>query len=175
MTMGGRPRDGHGKFVMPADSVERDAQAFRMRGEGKTLAEIAIALEYSSTQACHAALKRHLEKHIAPAADEYRAVIDARLDRMYREVMRVLEATHYVVNAGTVVFFGDCECDDGQRLAGLCKHAKPLLDDSPVLAAVDRLLKIEDQRSRLFGLNAPVKHEVSVSEVTVKVEGADDV
>lgn len=176
MTMGNSgPRDGHGKFVLTAESMERDAQAFRMRGEGKTLAEITIALGYSSSQACHQALKRHLEKHIAPAADEYRAVIDARLDRMYREVMRVLEATHYVISNGTVVFFGECKCDDGQRLAGLCAHAKPLTDDAPVLASVDRLLKIEAQRAKLFGLNAPVKHEVSVSQVTVKVEGADDV
>lgn len=169
------PRDGNGTFVPPADAPERDAQAFRMRADGKTLAEIRTALGFSSPQHASKALKRHVERIVTPAADEYRKLIDERLDRMYREVMRVLEATHYVVNAGTVVFFGDCDCPDGSKLSGLCGHAKPLKDDSPVLSAVDRLLKIEAQRSRLFGLDAPVKHDVSVSQVTVKVQGADDV
>lgn len=169
------PRDGSGRFVPSAESAERDAQAFRLRADGKTYTEIAIALGFSSDTHVTKALKRHLDRIVKPAADEYRATIDARLDRMYRETMRVLEATHYVVNAGTVVFFGDCDCPEGSKLSGLCDHAKPLKDDSPVLAAVDRLLKIEAQRSKLYGLDAPVKHDVSVSQVTVKVEGADDV
>lgn len=146
-----------------------------MRADGKTLAEIAVALGYSTPTHVSVSLKRHVDRIVTPAADDYRKLIDERLDRMYRETMRVLEATHYVVSNGTVVFFGDCDCDDGQRLAGLCAHARPLRNSSPVLAAIEQLRKIEAQRSKLYGLDAPVKHDVSVSQVTVKVEGADDV
>ena len=174
--MGNRgPRDGKGKYVPRPDSEERDAEAFRMRTRACTLAEIQVALGYSSPQHVSTALKRHIERRVGPAADEYRAVMDAQLDHMYREVTRVLETTHYKVNNGTVVYFNDdeCQCQSWER--GSCSHAKPLLDDSPVLAAVDRLVKIQESRRKLYGLDAPVKHDVSVSSVTVRVEGADDV
>jgi hypothetical protein len=37
----------------------------------------------------------------------------------------------------------------------------PIIDDAPVLAAIDRLVKIEDRMSKLLGLDAPVQSEVS--------------
>ena len=38
---------------------------------------------------------------------------------------------------------------------------RELLDDGPVLQAVDRLLKIADRRAKLLGLDAPKRVEVS--------------
>jgi hypothetical protein len=38
----------------------------------------------------------------------------------------------------------------------------PLLDDAPVLAAVDRLLKVQERRAKLLGLDVPVKRQVEV-------------
>lgn len=174
VTMGNRgPRDGTGKFAPTPDSEERDAEAFRMRTRACTLAEIQIALGYSSPQHVSTALNRHIARRVGPAADEYRAVMDEQLEHMYREVIRVLETTHYKVNNGVVVHatLDKCGCPAWET----CPHAKPLLDDSPVLAAVDRLIKIQESRRKLYGLDAPVKHDVSVSSVTVRVEGADDV
>ena len=36
----------------------------------------------------------------------------------------------------------------------------PVEDDSPVMKAIDGLLKVADRRAKLLGLNAPTKHEV---------------
>jgi hypothetical protein len=36
----------------------------------------------------------------------------------------------------------------------------PIEDDSPVMKAIDGLLKVADRRAKLLGLNAPTKHEV---------------
>lgn len=145
-----------------------------MRSEGKTLNEIALALSYSNATHVSVSLRRHVDRIVKPAAEEYRALMDERLDRMRRETMRVLEATHYKVSDGRVIYHAPCDCPQvlyGER----CQHWKPLEDDSPVLAAVDRLLKIEERQARLHGLDAPVKQRVEVANVTVKVEGADDV
>ncbi len=37
---------------------------------------------------------------------------------------------------------------------------EPLRDRAPVLAAIDRLLKIEERRAKLLGLDAPVRAEL---------------
>jgi len=161
-----------GAYAPKPDAPERDAQAFEMRAMGKTLEEIAIALSYYDRSHVRRALDRHLERRVAPAADEYRAALDARRERMRRECWRVLEAAHYKVNNGVIIQYADCKCPP---YATDCTHAKPLLDDSPVLAAIDRLRKLDEDERRMYGLDAPVKHDVSVSSVTVKVQGADDV
>ena len=166
------PRDGAGRFVPGPDTPERDAQAFEMKSMGRTLQEIAIALNYADSSHVSKAFKRHLDRIVKPAADEYRAQLDARRERMRRECWRVLEAAHYKVNNGVVVHYTDCDCPP---YATDCPHSKPLLDDSPVLAAIDRLRKLDEDERKLYGLDAPVKHDVSVSQVTVKVQGADDV
>lgn len=170
-----RKRSPQGRYVPGPDTLERDAEAFRMRSDGKTLNEIAIAKGFVDASHVRKALARHLDRVVTPAADEYRKLMDDQLDQMQRAVMRVLETTHYKVNNGTVVYYGgdECQCQPWER--DTCGHAKPLLDDSPVLAAVDRLVKIQESRRKLYGLDAPVKHDVSVSSVTVRVEGADDV
>ena len=145
-----------------------------MKSRGCTLAEIQLALGYGSTAHVATALKRHVEKRVAPAADEYRALMDSQLDHMYREVMRVLETTHYKVSDGRVIYHAPCDCPQG-LYGDRCPHWKPLVDDAPVLSSVDRLLKIQESRRKLYGLDAPVKQSVEVTNVTVKVEGADDV
>lgn len=155
-------------------SDERDAEAFRMKTRAATLEEIVIALGYSSPSHVRTAIRRHLERRVAPAADEYRALMDEQLDHMYREVSRVLETTHYKVSDGRVIYHADCACPQG-LYGDRCPHWKPLKDDSPVLASVDRLIRIQESRRKLYGLDAPVKQAVEVTNVTVKVEGADDV
>lgn len=167
------PRDGQGNFVPTEGVPARDAEAFRMRARGATLNEIMLALQYSSPQHVSTALKRHVSRIVKPAADEYIAVMDEQLDHMYRETMRVLEATHYRVSDGRVIYHSECDCPviDGEH----CPHWKPLKDTSPVLSSVDRLLKIQERRAKLYGLDAPVKQKIDIQNVTVKVEGADDV
>lgn len=75
---------------------------------------------------------------------------------MYAAAMEVLEREHVTVSNGRVV-----SLDDGT----------PLPDDGPVLQAIDRLLRIQERRARLLGLDAPVKRDLTLTdERTARIE-----
>ncbi|MFD9464367.1 hypothetical protein [Streptomyces sp. NPDC060027] len=103
-------------------------------------------------------------RRVDPKVDAWRALIverleaaHARLDTLEHAARQVLERQHITVNNGRIISL------DGA----------PLPDDGPVLAAIDRLIKIEDARERnaaalrrVFGIDAPAKTEVQVTETT---------
>jgi hypothetical protein len=96
-------------------------------------------------------VKKILDGIIVEGRDEAIKIELDGLDMMTRAVIEVLEGQHYVVSDGRIVYVG--EKGDPDR--------RELLDDGPVLQAVDRLLKISDRRAKLLGLDAPKRVEVS--------------
>jgi AcrR family transcriptional regulator len=82
--------------------------------------------------------------HAELAAQRLREQLQ-RIDMERETVMEVLTAFHVTVSQGRVVDL------DG----------KPLADTAPVLAAVDRLHKLDDQEAKLLGLYS--KTEVNIS------------
>jgi hypothetical protein len=110
-------------------------------------------------------LREELARRVDPKIDAYRVLhlerLEGellRLDELEARAREVLDRHHITVNNGRVI-----KLDDGE----------PLLDDGPVLAAIDRLLKIEDARRKnnesqrkLLGLDAPTKVDAQVTEVT---------
>ncbi|MGW3144848.1 hypothetical protein ACWDG1_09235 [Streptomyces sp. NPDC001177] len=110
------------------------------------------------------------ERRIDPRVDEYRALTLARyeaalerLHNMEESVQTVMAKKHITVNQGKVIYIGD----------------EPLEDDTFILAAVDRLNRIEEQRRKtsesirqLLGLDEPVKVEHS-GGVTYEIVGVD--
>jgi cell division septal protein FtsQ len=88
-----------------------------------------------------------LRDTVQEAGDELRALELARLDRLEIAANEVLEREHVTVSNGRIVVLGE----------------SPLPDDAPVLAAIDRLLKIQERRARLLGLDAPTKQNISIS------------
>lgn len=109
-------------------------------------------------------IREEAARRIDPKVDEWRAVqvarIEAareRLDGLEEAAIKVLEREHITVNNGRIIVLND----------------EPLPDDGPVLAAIDRLVKIEDARlrnadalCRILGLNAPTRIEAQVTETT---------
>jgi hypothetical protein len=103
-------------------------------------------------------------RRVDPKVDAWRALVverleaaHARLDYLECAAREVLERQHITVNNGRIISL------DGA----------PLPDDGPVLAAIDRLIKIEDARERnsaalrrVFGIDAPAKAELQVTETT---------
>lgn len=163
-----RPKDGKGRFIEHPDTPARDAEAFRLRAKGLTYDEIAIAQGYYDKSHVARSIKRHLANTVPPAADEYRNIMDSQLDELYRRGLAVLDAKHYTVSHGQIVYHpDDNEFGAGPRI--------PLEDDAPVLAAIDRLLKIQARRAALWGLDAPTAQRIQVQNVRVTVDGADDV
>lgn len=160
----GAKRNGMGRFVPSPATAERDAEAARMRAEGRRLKEICAALGFGSEGAAHDAADRAMMAVRAAGGELAKRNALARLDEMYARALAVLDATHYTVSQGRLIYIGGTPVtdDDGKTVwAG----GEPLLDDSPVLNALRVMLAIEDRRAKLEGTDAPTKARVEVSRV----------
>lgn len=161
-----------GPAKMPASKAQRAATAARrskaiaLRMAGRGYQQIADELGYASAGAAYTDITRALETNVAEqrrAVDLYREEELLRLDERWRRletardrVLEVLVRRHLTVSHGKVIFHED----------------EPLLDDGPVLQAVDRLLHVDDRqhriqerRARYLGLDAPQRHEVTLDEI----------
>lgn len=140
-----KPAQGaDGKFIRTLDGAERDAEACRLKSRGLSYRQIAAQMGYADHTNARRAVERALAETVAEPAAELRQLELMKLDAMELAVLEVLERQHVTVNRGDVIYH----------------QGKPLLDDGPVLQAVDRLLRIQDRRAKLVGLDAPKRLEV---------------
>ena len=137
------------RFERSLTTAERDAEAARLRVRGLGSTEIGKQLGMSR-QAATMAVKRALTEVVREPAEQVRALELDRLDLLYRTALGVMAKSHPMVQNGRVV-----RDQDG----------RPVEDPRPRLAAIDRLLRIQERRSRLLGLDAPTKTDVRVSDV----------
>ncbi|MFE3004232.1 MULTISPECIES: hypothetical protein [unclassified Streptomyces] len=142
-----RPHGGDGQFVRSLTTAQRDAEAARLRTQGWTYQRIADHLKFKQRADAYNAVKRVLDATVREAGEDIRALELERLDRLEAAANEVLERQHVTVSNGRVVSLNDA----------------PLPDDGPVLAAIDRLLKIQERRARLLGLDAPAKAAITIS------------
>lgn len=140
------------------EAMEKDSKAADLYRRGLTYRQIAAELGWRSPNAAFEAVRRAARDagRDSLAAAEALTLMLERLQDYRRLVYRVAVAKHYVTTqSGNVVQY------DG----------KPVLDDAPVLQAVDRLLKTDDTEAKLLGLYAPAKSRVEViTEDTVDAE-----
>lgn len=135
-------------------AAQRRAEAVKMRRDGARYSEIAKKLGYTTPASAVQDVQRALSAEIAEPAAELRAIEVQRLDMMWQATIEVLRAQHVVVSNGRVVFLND----------------EPIKDHGPILAAIDRLLKIQERRARLLGLDAPKSIEVvSIDAVDAEI------
>lgn len=103
---------------------------------------------------------KQANKELAMGLEEYREAARMRLDGLRRQVHAVLARPHYVLHAGQIV-----RDDSGN----------PMRDDGPVLAAIDRLMRIEERQAKIDGTDASEKLTIALDhrvdeETTVVVE-----
>ena len=139
-----RTRNGKGRFDRNPVTAERDAEAARLRARSLTYREIGEQLGLTVASA-YEAVQRALRDTLTEPAADVRELELRRLDEMWAAVLAVLERDHLTVSHGKVITI------DGE----------PLKDDGPVLSAVDRLLKIQERRAKLLGLDSAEKVTVS--------------
>jgi hypothetical protein len=134
----------------------REARALALRAAGASYRQIGQALGCSENRALRIT-QRALDRMVREPADQVRQLELARLDQMWVEATKILRRQHLVASGGKVVVHPDTR--------------EPLEDDAPVLQAIDRLLRIQERRARLLGLDAPAQTRVTVlSEDVIDAE-----
>jgi hypothetical protein len=129
--------------VTAIDRSRRDVSIMEMYETGEhTYKEIGKA-HGLSLPATAKIIGREMGKVQQAAAERIRAAEYARLLALRDQVIEVLETVHYHVHNGKIT---------------------KIVDDMPILQAVDRDLKISEQIRRLFGADMPVRvdHTVAV-------------
>lgn len=147
-------RDGKGRYDRDPDTAAQDARACELRARSFTYQQIADQLGMSKGHA-YASVQRALRETIQEPAEELRQLELIRLDDLHRAARTVMEATHYVVDRGQVV-----------EWAG-----SPLVDDGPVLAAIDRMLRVQERRAKLLGLDAPQRVSIDAQQIGDDIKG----
>lgn len=149
-----------------AEVATRRTQAIELALSGRTWDQVAEELGYSSRGAAYTDIKRALAFYVREqheGLDLLRAQQLAKLDAIEARMWAIMTADHPLVQGGKVVY-ADVEVEvDGVKTT----KPVPLNDVGPTMAAADRLLKIESQRSDLLGTRAPVRVQ---QETTVRYE-----
>lgn len=110
-------------------------------------------------------VQRRIEAHLAERPttkqDELRAVELDKLDALETAIHKIIARHHYVIRGTPPECVRDPE-DPGQYLD----------DDGAALAAFDRLLKVQERRAKLKGLDSPVEVAVDAT-IRVAINGVD--
>jgi hypothetical protein len=143
-------RNGKGRWTRSVEQHERDQEAartyarFSSYSAGARHLDIPIQTFYSRVQR---AIEGEPDNSVAAA----RTIALARLSSMATVARAIAEEEHLAHSNGRIITIRD---DQG--------HDVPLPDRLPNLQAIDRLLRIEDQRNRLLGLYAPTMTRLEV-------------
>lgn len=146
--------DKPGRKQRTIDTAERDADAARLRAQGKTYQTIAETLGWTHASAARKAVQRALVAVVQEAGDELRVLEVERLNDLLDRAYQVMDTVHYAHSAGKLIERYDAEQG----------RFEPLRDSAPILGAMDRVLKIMERRAKLLGLDAPTRHEVLTLE-----------
>lgn len=144
----------HGDPVVALNSAEQDQRVVDLKRQGLTFTQIAGELAISKSQA-HRSFHRALNRI---PADDVRAYREEQLQHiaLAREVVLDVLASYteniVVGRDGEVVNNGE--------------------DHGPILAAVDRLVKLDDHEAKLLGAYAKTQVEHS-GAVTYEIVGVD--
>jgi hypothetical protein len=135
-----------GRTLMAERVSQRNADAVRLRAEGWSYQRIAEELGFADSDGAYQCVQAGLRAVVREPTEVAVHLELTGLNEMSRAVWAVLRRDHVIVSQGRVV----------------TRDGKPVPDDGPILAAIDRLLKIQERRARLLGLDAPLKSRIGV-------------
>ncbi|MFI5687889.1 hypothetical protein [Streptomyces sp. NPDC051636] len=143
-------RDGRGRFSRTLQGAQRDAYAAQLRAQRWTYQQIADELGIDKSNAIMA-VRRAIRDACAGPGKELVDLEVTRLEAMYDEVLDILNADHVLVSHGKVIYD---------------QAGNPLPDYDIKLRAIDRALRARESFRKLLGLDAAVKVDATVHEVT---------
>jgi hypothetical protein len=132
--------------------AEREARALALRRDGHTYAEIGQVLGVNRQMATRI-VQRGLARVVREPAEQVRAIELLALDHLQVQALAVLHRRHFFVQGGEVVKRANPETGEEEELA----------DDGPVLAAIGCVLRVQERRAKLRGLDAPTRLDVNLA------------
>lgn len=139
------------------DKQRRLEEVIRLRRAGVHFADIGARFGVTKQRA-YQLYKEGLAQIPFPEVVEYRNEQLERLDALLVAANKVLAREHYAVSNGKVVYHNN----------------NPVRDDGPVLAAIAAVVRIEERRAKLLGLDMPARTHVTVEDATYRVLGVGD-
>jgi len=142
--------------------AERRARVVNMRVSGATPDQIARQLGLSVSQVRHDIERtlKHRTAELGAAVEDLRSLEAEKLDAMERVAWKVLGKPHYAVSAtGNVARHPDTK--------------EVLIDDGPTLQAISSLLRIQERRAKLLGLDQPTRSAVEVTTIDSATASAE--
>jgi hypothetical protein len=162
------PRDGRGKFTRSLKTAQRDHDALALKVKGWSLQRIANELGYASKGAVHNGIRRAFRDLPVAGADEEKRLDLERIDRLIELATEVMERSHVAYSNGQLIRrrVGVEVDDDGfERLDDKGKPIpvyEEVLDDGPLLAAIDRIRSLLERRDKIIGYGAPSRSRVEI-------------
>ena len=126
--------------------------------DNPNFARIAKEMECSETYV-RKLYQKALDDIIVLDVEKHRKLELYRLDKLFTEAVKILDAFHPLVNSGSVVH-DIVDDENGNPLIDPetgDKVTTRLWDVSPKLNAIEKALKIMDRRAKFLGLDAPQK------------------
>lgn len=152
-----------------AERAERAAVVFDLRRQGLTFRQIDVLSQTPngptqghriSTTTAKELVWEEAARRIDPRVDAWRAIEAERLETSLQRLDDLAEKAWDILNTDHVTV------SQGRTFEGI-------FDPGPSLQAIDRLVKIEEQRRKiseslrkLFGVDAPQQIEATITEVT---------
>jgi hypothetical protein len=162
-------RGGNGRFVSSIETAARDFEAAGMRVRGRSLQEIADELGYASRGHVHDGIMRAFAALPSEEAEAAKRLDLERLDRLIANAWDVMERQHVAYSNGQVVRrrTGEYEMTD-EGFERLDDKGQPIpvyeevLDDGPLLSAIDRIERLIGRRAKIYGYEAPARSRIEV-------------
>lgn len=157
------------KPITDLNTAEIEAQVVALKRQDLTFRQIADRLGVA-TMTAHRAFQRAKQRVIEATDFDTRTYINGQLAGIEasREILReILAAHHVVISNGHVV-----SEIIGRDADGTPQYGDPYTDDAPVMAAIDRLVKLDAQEAQLLGLNAEQKTSLTAN-VRYELVGID--
>lgn len=92
-------------------------------------------------------LNKYVPRLLEDDATRHREIEVGKLDLIEERLWSMIDEEYYTVSQGRVVYF---------------ESGEPVPDIDPVMKIIDRLLKVMERRSKLLGLDKPVRVEATI-------------
>ena len=159
MTTSGVSRKGKTRSRIELEVRHREQEAVRLRAANTSYEAIAQQLGWSNGTAARKAVQRVLDRHEEADVKTVRQIEQAKYDQVEAELLEIRRTRHTAHSMGRVVHTVEEHPDaEGNPVPTIV----PVEDVMPRISAINSTIRVWERRSKLMGLDAPLRRIVDV-------------